>query len=71
MSLPSTSPSPGPEFNEKNLGVPERDVERGSSTATSLTGDPALGEKVAEEVPPRTVTGISVCKPPRNIVDYN
>jgi len=64
MSLPSAPPSAGPEFSEKNLGVPERDVERGSSTATSITGDPALGDKLAGEVPPRTVTGISVCKPP-------
>ncbi|KAG0633768.1 major facilitator superfamily domain-containing protein [Tuber brumale] len=58
MSLQSTPPSPGPEFNEKSLGVPERDVERGSSTATSITGDLVLGEKLAEEAPPRTVTGV-------------
>ncbi|CUS08910.1 unnamed protein product [Tuber aestivum] len=58
MALQSTTPSSGEGFSEKNLGVPERDAERGSSTATSITGDAALGDQLAKEVPPRNVTGV-------------
>ena len=47
-------------LDDKRLAPPDGDVEKASSTGTSLTGDPAVHEKAEAEAPPRNVSGFAV-----------